>query len=129
VFNLSGSEIVIILLLALVVLGPDKLPEAMRRAGRTWAELRKMSDGFRDEVRKGFEEPSQELRQTASAVKKAATFKTNPVKGAVKSLLEPPTTTADDQAVDKVDEAVDTPAAEPGGDVPVAEPAPPATES
>ena len=39
-FNLSGSEIIVIFLLALVVLGPEKLPEAIRRAGRTYAELK-----------------------------------------------------------------------------------------
>lgn len=89
-FNLSGSEIVVILLLALVVLGPDKLPEAMRRAGKTWAELRKLSSGFQEEVRKGFDEPTAEVRQTANAIKKAATLPKNPVKGAVKSLLDPP---------------------------------------
>ena len=55
VFNLSGSEIVVILLLALVVIGPDKLPDAMRRAGKTYAEIKKLSSGFQDEVRKGFD--------------------------------------------------------------------------
>jgi sec-independent protein translocase protein TatB len=74
VFNLSGSEIVVILLLALVVLGPEKLPEAMRRAGKTFAELKKLSSGFQDEVRKGFEEPAREVKKTASAVKSAARF-------------------------------------------------------
>ena len=73
-FNLSGSEVIIILILALVILGPDKLPDAMRRAGRTWAELRKLSDGFQEEVRKGFEEPAKEVKQTAAVVRKAAAF-------------------------------------------------------
>jgi sec-independent protein translocase protein TatB len=36
VFNLSGSEIVVILLLALIVLGPEKLPEAIRRFARVY---------------------------------------------------------------------------------------------
>jgi sec-independent protein translocase protein TatB len=72
VFNLSGSEIIIILIIALVVLGPDKLPDAMRRAGRTWGELKKLSSGFQEEVRKGFEEPANEVKQTANAVRKAA---------------------------------------------------------
>ena len=76
-FNLSGSEIIVILLLALVVLGPEKLPDAMRRAGRTYAELKKLSSGFQDEVRKGFEEPVTELRQTAAAVRSAAKFPIN----------------------------------------------------
>src|SRR3990170_1878443 len=74
VFNLSGSEIVVILLLALVVLGPEKLPDAMRRAGKTFAEIKKLSSGFQDEVRKGFEEPAREVKKTASAVKSAARF-------------------------------------------------------
>ena len=73
-FNLSGSEIIVILILALVVLGPEKLPEAMRKAGRTFAELKKMSSGFQDEIRKGFEEPSKEVKKTAAAVRSAATF-------------------------------------------------------
>jgi sec-independent protein translocase protein TatB len=74
VFNLSGSEVVIILIIALVVLGPDKLPDFMRRAGRTWGELKKLSSGFQEEVRKGFEDPAKEVKQTADAVRKAAAF-------------------------------------------------------
>ena len=73
-FNLSGSEIIVILILALVVLGPDKLPDAMRKAGRTFAELKKLSSGFQDEVRKGFDEPSKEIKKTAAAVRSAASF-------------------------------------------------------
>ena len=56
-FNLQGGEIVIILLLALVVLGPEKLPQAMRRAGQFYAELRKMSSGFQDEFKAAMDEP------------------------------------------------------------------------
>ena len=40
-----------ILLLALVVLGPEKLPDALRRAGRTYAELKKMGNSFQAEMR------------------------------------------------------------------------------
>jgi sec-independent protein translocase protein TatB len=118
VFNLTGSEIVIILLLALVVLGPDKLPEAMRRAGRTWAEIKKISSGFQEEVRKGFEEPATEMKKTASAVKEAASFAHAPMKsaqkaakGAAKSLLDPPKTQAPSDGAPAADE--------PAGDAPV----------
>jgi sec-independent protein translocase protein TatB len=70
-----------------VILGPDKLPDAMRRAGRTWAELRKLSSGFQEEVRKGFEEPTKEVRKTADTVRKAAALpnkklRYNPLKDA-----------------------------------------------
>jgi sec-independent protein translocase protein TatB len=78
VFNLQGGEIIIVLLLALVVLGPEKLPEAMRKAGRAYGELRKMSSGFQDEFRKAVQEPLDEvkgsLRDTATTLRDSADF-------------------------------------------------------
>jgi Tat protein translocase TatB subunit len=91
VFNLSGSEIIVILLLALVVLGPEKLPDAMRRAGKTFAELKKLSSGFQDEVRKGFEEPVREVKKTAATVKSAARMTTDTVTGKDKPRYNPAT--------------------------------------
>jgi sec-independent protein translocase protein TatB len=91
VFNLSGSEIIVILLLALVVLGPEKLPDAMRRAGKTFAEIKKLSSGFQDEVRKGFEEPVREVRKTAATVKSAARVTTDTVTGKDKPRFNPET--------------------------------------
>jgi sec-independent protein translocase protein TatB len=55
VFNLGGPEILVILLLALIVLGPDKLPDAARSVGRFTAEVRRMSNGFRSEVKAAFD--------------------------------------------------------------------------
>lgn len=72
-FNLSGSEIVIILLLALVVLGPEKLPDAIRRFGKVYGELRKMSRGFQSEFKQAFDEPVREIRETARLTKEAVT--------------------------------------------------------
>jgi len=74
VFNLSGSEIVVILLLALVILGPEKLPEAMRKAGRAYSELRKMANSFQSEVRSVIDEPMEELRGTADMLRDATDF-------------------------------------------------------
>lgn len=70
-FNLSGSEIVVILLLALIVLGPEKLPEAIRRFARVYGEIRKMSTGFQSEFKTAFDEPLRELRETAQLTKDA----------------------------------------------------------
>jgi sec-independent protein translocase protein TatB len=64
VFNVSGTEIMVILLVALVVLGPDKLPDAIRRVGRVYGELRRMSNGFQSELRDAFDEPIREMRST-----------------------------------------------------------------
>ncbi|MGD9995792.1 MAG: twin-arginine translocase TatA/TatE family subunit [Ilumatobacteraceae bacterium] len=73
-FNFSGSEIVFLLLIALVVLGPEKLPEAIRRFGKTYAEFKKMSTGFQTELKSALDEPMREMRETADAFKKAATI-------------------------------------------------------
>lgn len=70
-FNLSGSEIVVILLLALVVLGPEKLPEAIRRFGRVYGELKRMSTGFQSELKNAFDEPMREIRETTQMAKDA----------------------------------------------------------
>jgi sec-independent protein translocase protein TatB len=51
VFNLSGSEVLFILVIGLVVLGPEKLPEMLRRAGRLYGELRRMSQGVQAELK------------------------------------------------------------------------------
>jgi sec-independent protein translocase protein TatB len=72
VFNLQGSEIIFILLIALVVLGPEKLPGAIRRATRTYAELRKMGDSFQSEFKAVIDEPMRELRDTANLIKDQA---------------------------------------------------------
>jgi sec-independent protein translocase protein TatB len=73
VFNLSGSEIVVILLAALVVLGPEKLPEAIRRFGRVYGEVKRVSKGFQSEFTQAFQEPLNELKETARMTKEAVT--------------------------------------------------------
>ena len=73
-FNLQGSEIIIVLLLALVVLGPEKLPDAMRKMGQAYAELKKMSSGFQSEFRSAIEEPMREVQETANVLRDSADF-------------------------------------------------------
>ena len=67
-FNVTGSELVIILLVALIVLGPEKLPEAVRKFGRVYGELRRMSQGFQSELRDALDEPMREVRNTVNTV-------------------------------------------------------------
>ncbi len=73
-FNLSGSEMVFLLLLALIILGPEKLPDAVRRFGKGYAEFKKMSSGFQSELKSALDEPMREMRETADAFKKAVNF-------------------------------------------------------
>ena len=68
-FNLQGSEIFVILLIALVVLGPERLPDAVRRFMQTYNELKKMGTGFQSEIKSALDEPMREMRDTAKMVR------------------------------------------------------------
>ena len=73
-FNIQGSELIFLLLVALIVLGPEKLPDAMRRFGKAYSEFKKMANGFQGELRSALDEPMRELRDTADVMMKAAQF-------------------------------------------------------
>ena len=49
--SLGPAEILIILVVALIVLGPKRLPEAGRQVGRALAEVKKWSHGIQSEIR------------------------------------------------------------------------------
>jgi sec-independent protein translocase protein TatB len=55
-FNVGAGELLVILLIALIVLGPDKLPETARKIGNVMGELKRMSSGFQNEMRSAMNE-------------------------------------------------------------------------
>jgi sec-independent protein translocase protein TatB len=57
--NIGGGEVLVIMLLALLVLGPSKLPDAARQLGKAVAEFRKVSGGFQRELRAALEAESE----------------------------------------------------------------------
>lgn len=69
----QGSEIIIILLVALVVLGPRRLPEIARKLGRWSVELRQAASDLRRglesevgdlrEIRRDLEAPIEDVRR------------------------------------------------------------------
>lgn len=54
-FNIGGAELLVILLLGLLVLGPERLPKAMGQVGQWVAKMRKLSSGFQDEIRRAMD--------------------------------------------------------------------------
>lgn len=50
-FGLGLSEILLIAIVAIVVIGPKKLPEVARALGKGYAEFKKALDGFKDAVK------------------------------------------------------------------------------
>lgn len=57
--NIGAPEILVILVAALIILGPKRLPEAARQMGKAMAEFRRVSSGLQAEVRDAFAEPVQ----------------------------------------------------------------------
>jgi sec-independent protein translocase protein TatB len=55
-FNIGGGELLVIALIALIVLGPQRLPDAVRTVGRVVGEVRRISSGFQQELRDTFED-------------------------------------------------------------------------
>jgi sec-independent protein translocase protein TatB len=54
-FNIGGGELLVIMLIALIVLGPQRLPDAARTVGRVMGELRRVSSGFQQELKDAFD--------------------------------------------------------------------------
>jgi sec-independent protein translocase protein TatB len=51
VFNLSPIRLLIIVIVALIVLGPDKLPQFARQAGAAWKTLKGLQERVETEIR------------------------------------------------------------------------------
>ncbi len=54
--NLGGPEIIVIIVVALLILGPDKLPNALRMFGRAMGEVKKYQDMAKNEIDKAMKE-------------------------------------------------------------------------
>jgi sec-independent protein translocase protein TatB len=54
VLNLDPAKVLVVLVVALVVLGPDKLPRAARQLGAAWNQLRRWRSRLEEEVRGTF---------------------------------------------------------------------------
>jgi len=63
--NLGGGEILVILLVGLLVLGPQRLPTVGRQVGRIVTEIRRVSSGFQEEFRAVLDDPLGEAEARA----------------------------------------------------------------
>ena len=88
-FNLTGSEIMFLLIIGLVVLGPEKLPDAIRRVGRLYGELKRMSSGVQSDLRKVMDEPVKEMMKTTNSMKSLFTDTANDLHSVAQDAVTP----------------------------------------
>ncbi len=75
-FGIGMPELLVILVVALLVLGPKRLPEVARSLGRGMAEFRRASSDLRSTLSSALEEPA-----TKEGEKKPAPTTTAPATG------------------------------------------------
>jgi len=63
--NIGSGEILVILVLGLLVLGPERLPEFARKIGSFLKEAKRMSRSFQEELRSAVEDPDTEKKARA----------------------------------------------------------------
>ncbi len=63
-FNFSPEKLLLVGVIALIVLGPNRLPAAARTVAKVLVELRRMSGSFQAEVRDALTEPRDVLHKT-----------------------------------------------------------------
>lgn len=68
-FNFSGSEIIFLLILGLVVLGPEKLPPVLRKMGQLYGQFKKITGDAQSEFRGAFAEPLRDMQNAANEYK------------------------------------------------------------
>lgn len=71
-FGIGLPEMLLILALALIVVGPDKLPDLARSVAKGIMELKKTADGFKESMEAGedpLSETKKELEEAATALK------------------------------------------------------------
>ena len=75
-FGIGMPELVVILVVALIVLGPKRLPEAARGLGKAFAELRRATSGVTEELDNAQIMLDEEMRATERNVRTSSSAMT-----------------------------------------------------
>ncbi|MFA5629397.1 MAG: Sec-independent protein translocase protein TatB [Dehalococcoidales bacterium] len=97
--DLGFLEILVILVVALLVVGPDKLPEYARQFGKMMRDLRRMTRNFTGEVTKSLdmEDDFDDLKNTAKEIKGSLDSESLKIKNALDAEADEIAKTIDDE--------------------------------
>ena len=113
-FDVGASELLLIVIVAVVVIGPKDLPLALRAAGRWIAKIRRVSNHFRAGIETMIREAELEEMERKWREQNAAIMARNPAEGQSAEH-------AADQIADQVPALAADPHCKPAGEVPAGE--------
>ena len=94
-FNIGGGEILVVLLIAMVVLGPERLPKAARDIGRAIAEFRRITTNVQSDLRDAM--GADEFRESMESLRSVVDLKSS-INGELQGLSTSLTSTLTDTA-------------------------------
>ncbi len=83
-FDLGWQELAVIFIVALLVFGPEKLPELARAMGKGVAELKRSLQGVKEQIDEEMEEFKEPLREEIEEITKDL-----PKAEEIKKIVEP----------------------------------------
>jgi sec-independent protein translocase protein TatB len=98
-FNISGVELAVILLAALLLLGPQRLPELARGLGKFLREFRRQTDDVRTMVEREFYQMDQEIQKVGETVSSSVTETLDKPGVAAPEALPPASSTASAETI------------------------------
>lgn len=117
-FDIGASELLLIVVVAIMVIGPKDLPRAMRTAGRWIAKMRKVSGHFRAGIDAMIREAELEdmekewKARNAKIMSEYPAGEMTPMAGSGDAIPAAPASEASDPAVDTAGDAADPASAE-----------------
>jgi Sec-independent protein translocase protein TatA len=116
-FNVTGGELIIILAVALVVLGPERIPEVARSAGRMINKIKTMTEGFSSGVSDVMDDPAmkpfKELTELAANPRQKLAEYALEAEAEERAKKEAARQAADEPVATELDEPEPDPVAEP----------------
>ena len=83
-FEIGFSEIVVIMVVALIVIGPERLPKVARTLGLLWGRMQRYVNGVKADIERDMQ--LEELRQLKSKVEQEAATIEQSANQAVKTI-------------------------------------------